>query len=124
MIVKDAKGRYNFENTQEKSKKGQPGTAFSFSDLKVSNGSLVYLDKKTGEKTELKEINLAIGDLSIAGAPGLVIKNLSFAGTMECKELRRKDLKIDNIKSKIKGAQGTIYFNPLVMDIFGSKGEG
>lgn len=124
MIVKDANGRFNFESTKEESTKGQPGAAFSLNDLKASNGSLVYLDKKTGEKTELKEINLTVGDLSVANTSGSVIKNLSFAGTMECKNLQRKDLKIDSIKGHIKAANGVFYFNPLTMDIFGTKGEG
>jgi hypothetical protein len=123
-IVKDAQGRYNFEKTQEEPAKGKPRAAFSLSDLKVSKGSLVYLDKKTGEKTELREINLAIADLSVAGAPGPMMRNVSFAGTMECKELRRKDLKIDNIKGHIKAAKGVFYLNSLTMNIFGAKGEG
>ena len=64
-IVKDADGKYNFESTEKKSTKGQPGAAFSLNDLKLSKGVLVYLDKKTGEKTEFKDFNLAIKDLSI-----------------------------------------------------------
>jgi uncharacterized protein involved in outer membrane biogenesis len=201
-IVKDSSGKYNFESIEEKLTKGRGGIAFSLNQLKLSKGTFVYLDKKTGEKTELKEINLAIknpsivdahadiienisftgsidckeilqesfraenlkafvkaakgiyrlqpfgigslvyldkktrektelkeinlaiGDLSVAGAPGPVIKNLSFTGTMEGKELRRKDLKIDSIKSHIKAAKGVFYFNSLTMDIFGAKGEG
>ena len=64
-IVKDAEGKYNFESTEKKSTKGQPGAAFSLNDLKLSKGVLVYLDKKTGEKTEFKDFNLAIKDLSV-----------------------------------------------------------
>jgi len=47
-IVKDAKGKYNFESTKEKSSKELPGIAFSLKELKVSKGALVYLDGKTG----------------------------------------------------------------------------
>ena len=53
-IVKDAEGKYNFESTEKTSTKEQPGAAFSLNDLKLSKGMLVYLDKKTGEKTELR----------------------------------------------------------------------
>ena len=123
-IVKDAEGKYNFESTEKKSTKGRPGTAFSLNDLKLSKGTLVYLDKKTGEKTELKEINLAIKDLSIADTSGDIIKNISFTGNMDCKEVRKKDLKIDNIKSPIKAEKGVFSLKPLTMDIFGAKGEG
>ena len=123
-IVKDAEGKYNFESTEKKSSKEPPGTAFSLNELKLSKGALVYLDKTTGEKTELKEINLAIKDLSIVDPSGDIIKNVSFAGAMECKELRKKDLKIDNIKSGIKAEKGVFSLKPLTMDIFGAKGEG
>ena len=121
-IVKDADGKYNFESTEKKSTKGQPGTAFSLDDLKLSKGVLVYLDKNTGEKTEFKDFNLAIKDLS--SIAGNVIKNASFTGSIDCKEVRKKDLKIDNVKSPVKAEKGVIYLTSLTMDIFGAKAEG
>lgn len=120
-IVKDADGKYNFESTEKKSTNGQPGAAFSLNELKLSKGVLVYLDKKTGEKTEFKDFNLAVKDLSIAGD---VIKNASFTGSFDCKEVRKRDLKIDNVKSPIKAEKGVIHLMSLTMDIFGAKGEG
>ena len=123
-IVKDADGKYNFESTEKKSTKGQPGAAFSLNELKLSKGVLVYLDKKTGEKTEFKDFNLAIKGLSIEDTAADIIKNASFTGSFDCKEVRKRDLKIDNLKSPIKAEKGAIYLIPLTMDIFGSKGEG
>jgi AsmA protein len=198
-IVKDADGKYNFESDEKKSTKGQPGAAFSLNDLKLSKGVLVYLDKKTGEKTEFKDFNLAIKGLSIAGdvvknasftgsfdckevlqkdfrienlkaavkavafslndlklskgvlvyldkktgektefkdfnlaikdlsvvdTSGKIIKNIAFTGNMDCKEVRKRDLKIYNVKSPIKAEKGVIYLTPLTMDIFGAKAEG
>ena len=49
------------------------------SDFKLSNGTLVYLDKKTGEKTEWNDFNLAVKDLSIGGN---VIRSASFTGSL------------------------------------------
>ena len=43
---------------------------------------------------------------------------------MDCKELRKKDLKIDSIKGGIKAEKGVFSLKPLTMDIFGAKGEG
>jgi uncharacterized protein involved in outer membrane biogenesis len=198
-IVKDAEGKYNFGSTEKKSTEEGGGSAFSLNDLKLSKGVLVYMDKKTGEKTEFKEINLAIKDISVAGdfiksasftgnfdckevlqkdfrienlkAPvkavkgiynfeplaigalvyfdkkagektelkginlaikdlsvvdtsGAIIKNISFTGNLDCKEVRKKDLKIDNVKSPVKVERGVIYLTPLTMDIFGAKGKG
>ncbi len=201
-IVKAADGKYNFESTEKKSAEGRAGEAFSLKEFKLSKGVLVYLDKKTGEKTEfkefnlaikglsigdvaadiiknvsftgsfdckevlqkdfrienlkapvkalkgiynfepltigaivyfdkkagekteLKEINLAIKDLSIIDTSGAIIKNISFTGNLNCKEVRKKDLLIDNVKSLVTAEKGVIYLKPLTMDIFGSKGEG
>ncbi len=90
----------------------------------VAIGSLVYFDKRAGEKTELKEINLALVDMKVADMSGSAIKNLSFTGSMECKELRKKNLRVDSIRSGIKAEKGVLSLNPLTMNIFGAKGEG
>ncbi len=201
-IVKDAAGKYNFEGTEHKSAELVPGAAITLNEFKLSNGVLVYLDKKTdektefkdfsvamkglligdtatnivknlsftgsfdckevlqkdfrienlkataktvkgiynfepltigvlvyfdkkaGEKTELKEINLAIKDLSVMDTSGVIIRNIAFTGNLDCKAIQKKDLNIDNVKSPIKVEKGVIYLTPLTMDIFGSKGEG
>jgi len=123
-IVKDSSGKYNFENTEKRSTKGWSGRAFGLHEIKVSKGALVYLDKATGEKTELKEINLAIKDLSITDTPGDITKNVSFTGNLDCKELRKKDLRIDNIKSGVQADKGVFSLKSFTMDIFGAKGEG
>jgi uncharacterized protein involved in outer membrane biogenesis len=123
-IVKDAEGRYNFESADKKSTKLRLQAVASLNELKLSQGVLVYLDKKTGEKTELKEINLAIKDLTVVDAPGETIKNVSFTGNMDCKEVRKKNFKIDNVESSIKADKGVFHLKPFTMDIFGAKGEG
>jgi uncharacterized protein involved in outer membrane biogenesis len=123
-IVKDADGKYNFEGTEKNSTRGGTGVAFSLNEFRLSKGVLVYLDKKTGEKTELKEINLAIRDLTLVDISRVIIRNISFTGNLDCQELRKGDLEIDNIKSPVKAEKGVIHLAPLTMDIVGAKGEG
>jgi uncharacterized protein involved in outer membrane biogenesis len=123
-IVKDTKGRYNFENFEKKPTKWKLKAAAGLKKIKLSNGSLIYIDKNTGEKTELKEINLAIRDLSLSDASGETFKNISFTGSMDCKEVRKKNLTVDNVKSSIKVEKAVFYFKLLYMDIFGGRGEG
>jgi AsmA protein len=53
-----------------------------------------------------------------------MIKNIAFTGSMDCKELRKGSLRIDNVKSPIKSEQGIITLTSLTMDIFGAKAEG
>ncbi len=191
-IEKDAEGKYNFEGTEKKSAEGRPGAAFIMNELKLTDGTIVYLDKKTGEKTEVKDFNLSITDLSTVGkvsftgsfdckevlqkdfgienlkasvkavrgiydiepltigdlvyfdkkagkktelkeinlaikglsAPdtsGGIMKNISFMGSLDCKEVKDGDLRIDNVRSPVKAAKGVINLTPLTMDIFGTK---
>ena len=119
-IVKDIDGKYNFAKEGEKS----PGRAFGLNELKLSEGTLVYLNKKTGERTELKGINLAIREISLADSPGDILRNLSFKGSIDCRELIKKDLKIGDIRGSVKAEQRVFVLSPLTMEIFGAKGEG
>ncbi len=105
-IVKGIDGKYNFET------KEQTELVFSLSDLKLSNGTLVYLDKKTGERTEYRDVNLAVEDLSIAGN---VIKSASFAGSVDCREVLQKDVRIENLKASVKAVRGIYHFDPLTI---------
>ena len=123
-IVKDAKGKYNFENNKKISTIGWPGTAVGLNEFKLSKGALVYLNKRTGEKKELKELNMVTGDLSMAGTSGGIIKNVSFTGSFDCKEVLQKNLRIENLKGSMKANKGVYSLKPLIMDIFGGKGEG
>ncbi len=95
---------------------------YNFEPLAI--GTVVYFDKRAGEKTELKEINLAIKDLSIGDISGVIIRTISFTGSLDCKEVRKKDLKIENVKSHLKADEGVIHLISLTMDIFGAKGVG
>ena len=115
-IVKDAEGKFNFEDLEKKSTKRQPGTAFSLNDLKLSKGAIVYLNKKIGVKAELKEISLAVRDISLADTSENIIKNISFTGNFDCKEVLYNNLRIENFKAPIKADKGVFSLKPLTMD--------
>ncbi len=123
-IVKEGDGKYNFENTENKIAEMRLRETFSLKEFIISQGVLIYLDRKTGGKIEFKEIVLAVKDVSIADSPGNIVRNLSFTGNLDCREVRNKDLKIDNIKTPVKMEKGAIYLAPLTMDIFNAKAEG
>jgi AsmA protein len=122
-IVRTAEGKYNFERPERKFAES-PSAAFNLKDLRLSEGTLGYLDKKTGENTELRGINLAVKDLLIADTSGEIIKNVSFTGSFDCKEVLRKDVRIENLKGPVKAEKGMCSLKPLTMDLLGGKGEG
>ncbi len=122
-IVKTAEGKYNFENLERKLAEG-PGARFSVKDLTLSEGELSYLDKEMGERAELKGINLAVKNLMIADTSGEIIRNVSFTGSLTCREALRKGLMIEHLKAPIKADKGVYSLKPLTMDVLGGKGEG
>ena len=82
--------------------------AFSLKHLKLSEGALVYLDKKTGEKTELKGIDLAVKNLLVGDTSGEIIKNVSFTGNLTCREALRKGPHDREPQGFREGGQGSI----------------
>jgi AsmA protein len=115
-VVKDDAGNYNFKNSGKKSMEKGPGAESGFfKELKLSRGELVYLDRKTGAKTEFKEINLELKDLSVGNAPGGMVRNASFVGTFHCKEVLQKHLRIENLNAPVVAVRGIYSFQPLVM---------
>ena len=124
-IVEYAEGKHNIEISEMKSAEDALLLAVSsLKEIRLSQGALIHLDKKTGERTELKGINLAIEDLSIGGTAENLMKNVSFTGSLDCKEVRRRNLQIDNVKSPMKAEKGVIRLAPLTMDVLGTRGEG
>jgi len=73
-------------------------------------GGLVYLDRKTGEKTECKECSLAARDFSLAED---VIRGASFSGSFDCREVLQKDFRIGNLKSAVRTVVGPGLFGRL-----------
>ncbi|MHB8771014.1 MAG: AsmA family protein [Syntrophales bacterium] len=123
-VVKNTDGSYNFAPVSKKPREESPGRAFGLRELKLSRGKLLYLDKKTDERTELNGIELTLRDLSLADVSGDIIRNLSFGGSIGCRELMNEDLKIEHIKSSVTAHRGVFVLAPLTMEIFGAKGEG
>ncbi|MCK7490999.1 MAG: AsmA family protein [Comamonadaceae bacterium] len=111
-IVKDAEGKYNFESTEKTPANGQPEASFSLNDFRLSKGVLVFFDRKTGEKTEFKDFNLAVKDLSVAGN---IVKTASFTGIFDCREVLRKDYRIENLKSSVRAVSGIYNLEPLAI---------
>jgi len=114
-IVKGADGKYNFQSTEKKLTKWMLKKVVSLKELKLSGGVLFYLDEKTGEKTDLKDFNLSIKDLSLGNPSGEIIKNASFTGNIDCKELLQKDFRIENLTATVKGVKGICTFEPLTI---------
>jgi uncharacterized protein involved in outer membrane biogenesis len=108
-IEQDSDGKFNFERPEEeagkKTTEEAKGTRFSLDVTKISltDGTLIYADKKTGEVLEAGDFTLDVSPLRLAGGknPDL-LKNLSFAAEFACKEFRKGSLAISNLRLRIE----------------------
>ncbi len=122
-ITKDRKGRFNFETPEKKpASKELPTRPFEMEKVFVKGGHVLYLDEKSGGRTEANGCDLAIKNLS-AGA-GDFFSTLSFEGDLSCNEVKTKEVRVSDIRAVMKAGGGKFEANPFTMKIFGGDGRG
>ena len=119
-IEQDRDGKFNFESPEgeagKKTAEERKGTRISLDVTKISlsDGALFYADKKTGEVLEAGVFTLNVTRLRFTGgkSPDLR-KNLSFAAEFACKEFRKGDLAVSNLKLRVEGKDGRYAIRPV-----------
>jgi len=125
-IELDKTGKYNFETPEKKKPKEEPPSGLLQMDrFYVVKGDLVYSDNKTGERTEMKDIDMNITDFELSRGQGSdLIKNLRFSGDFKCKKAKTKNYSVSNIAFPVEGKNGVFTLDPLTMDLFGGSEKG
>ena len=129
-IEKLAGGKFNFETPPRSPKtpvKGGegPGTSFAVAGGAVRNGTVIYLDRRGDEKTEISGIDFSLKNLSLPAASDTPLsKGISFAGELRVKEIKGKDLALTDLDAKITASAGVYDIRPFTVKLFGGKGEG
>lgn len=119
-IEQDREGKFNFQTPEEevgkRTAEEAEGTRFSLDVAKISlsDGTLVYADKKTGEGLEAGDFTLDVGRLRFTGgkSPDLLM-NLSFAAEFACKEFRKGGVAVSDLKLRIEGKDGRYGIRPV-----------
>ena len=119
-IEQDRDGKFNFERPEEEAGKKTSaeakGTRFSLdvTNISLSDGALIYADKKTGEVVEAGDFTLGVSRLRLTGGKTTDLpKNLSFAAEFACKEFRKGSLAISNLKLRIEKKDGVYGIRPV-----------
>jgi AsmA protein len=129
-LEKGADGKFNYETAprpaKPPAKKGEaPSAPLSVARGAVRNGSVVYVDRKAGTKTEISGIDLTVRDLALPAAPDAPVpKGIYFAGELRVKEVKGRDLSVSDVDAKVTATAGVIDVRPFTMKLFGGKGEG
>lgn len=98
--------------------------------VSFTDGTLRYLDKKSGAGFQAGQCNLDMrrlryeaGEIESEGQAGL-LQPLSFTGQLACAEVRGKDIVASDLKVSITGKDKIIDFKPITMRLFGARSSG
>jgi uncharacterized protein involved in outer membrane biogenesis len=121
-IVRDSDGKFNFENPEAA---GGKLPALKLANISLSDGSLIYADKQSGEGFEAGDCKLDVRRLSLSHSKSTdLTRNLSIAADLSCGEIRTKDFAISDLKFSVAGKGGVFEVTPVTMEIFGGQGSG
>ena len=122
-IIKDRSGRFNIETPEKKPVWNELLSGFTKAgNFFIRKGRLLYIDERSGAKTEAGECNLVINNLS--SGEGEFPVRLSLDGDLSCGEVKADELRVSDIRIVIKARQGKFEADPITMKIFGGDGKG
>jgi AsmA protein len=99
--------------------------AVSVTDLSVSDASLTYADRRSGEGFNAAACNLDVNHLrASSGQNRSLLQSLTLAATLSCARIRTRDFDASEVKTSIDGQSGAFTFSPLTMRLFDGHGSG
>ncbi len=121
-IERDRDGKFNFEQPEAA---GAVLPALDLAKLTLSDATLVYTDKQSGERFEAGNCNLDLRRLRLSGGvrPDLM-KRLSFTAQLACGEIRKGDFTVSDLKLTANGKNGVFELKLVAMRVFGAQGSG
>jgi hypothetical protein len=94
------------------------------SKKQITKNNTTSSEKKSGNKTELTNVDLTISNLSFDKGGKDLFNNSSFSGDFQCRSLKTKDFEVKNLKFDMKGKDGIFDISPVTMNFFGGTENG
>lgn len=92
---------------------------------RLSNGSVSFLDRRTGDGLEVTGLDLTVRRVNVArGGPAPVWSNLSLEGDLSCQSIRTKRLFLTPLRFSVQGERGVFEIKPVALRLFGGEGTG
>ncbi|MFT6656131.1 MAG: AsmA protein [Marinomonas primoryensis] len=121
-IERDAAGNFNFNKHKAS---GASVALKKLTAVSLSDATLVYTDKQSGDLFETRGCSLDLRQMRLSGVKPLgLMKRISFTAQLACKEFRRNDFMVSDIKISAKANKGVVEFKPVTMRLFGAQGRG
>lgn len=81
--------------------------------------------KTSGDRPELRDLELDITDLSFPGEKDLgLLLRASLSGNFRCGSLKQKEFEVSDLTFAVKGERGLYNVSPVRMNFYGGAGEG
>jgi len=121
-IERDHEGRFNYEKPEAA---GGTLPALNLARASLSDGTLLYVDKRSGKGFEAGGCSLDVSRLQLAErVRPSSMKDLSLAAELACGEVRTKDYAASDLKLSLAGKNGVFDLKPVTMNAFGGQGSG
>lgn len=118
-IERAKNGSFNFETAALKQSTGSPAALRGIERILVSKGNLVFLDKKSGGKTEVREWDLSVKDLSLgSGRVADLAGSISFSGETSAKTVKINGIEISDVRADLRGENGKLRAAPVALTVF------
>jgi len=90
--------------------------------LTLSDGTLVYLDRRSGEGFQATGFHVSAHDIRLRS--GGLLKDASVRAEIACSGIRTKNLSVSALRISVDGKDGVFQLDPVTMAIFGGRAEG
>jgi AsmA protein len=121
-IERNRDGQFNFEKPEAA---GVALPALHLTSVSISDATLRYANKQSGETFEARRCRLDMHRLLLLpGAIPDLMKRLSITADLACGEFQKNDLMISNLKVSADGKNGVFHLVPVTMQLFGAQGSG
>jgi uncharacterized protein involved in outer membrane biogenesis len=122
IIERDRDGRFNFE-TPEAAAGSLP--ALDWSNVSLSDGTLVYADKRSGDGFEAADCRLDAHRLRFAGGKRSdIMKDLSFSAELACGQFRSDRFTASDLKFSVETKNGVFDLQSVTTRVFNTQGSG
>jgi uncharacterized protein involved in outer membrane biogenesis len=121
-IERDLDGRFNFEKPQTAA---DTFPALDWPNVSVSDGSIVYVDKRFGKGFEGRDCRLEMRRLRLSGGQrSNLAKGISFVAEAGCAEVRKDGFTVSDLKFSADMKDGILDLKPVTTRVFDTQGLG
>jgi uncharacterized protein involved in outer membrane biogenesis len=122
LIEQETDGGFNFAHGPAT---GKNLPALSLANVSMTDGSLRYLDKRSGNEVDADGCSLVMHNLRLApGKRSDLMKDLEFTAQLGCREIRDKNFAVSDVKATAQAKHGIVTLDPASMQIFDAQGLG